>query len=174
MRYRGTYLVGNIVTRFSLNSQRDKQAGHYLWRGTLSILDSKGFVLQVEGDARRKIEKRLKEREPDYVPGTRREELNAAMALHCQDVEEAEMRAYIARSAVRLCEKHLDAIRMDWARGEKAKNATLLDALSGRCLRQCGASLCCPLPATHESAHPCHGKPLCRRPRERGPGAPRH
>ena len=128
VRYRGTYLVGSIVTRFSLNSQRDKQAGHYLWRGTLSILDSKGFVLQVEGDARRKIEKRLKEREPDYVPGTRREELNAAMALHCQDIEEAEMRAYIARSAVHLCEKHLDAIRMDWARGEKAKDATLLDA----------------------------------------------
>lgn len=128
IRYHGIYMVGSIRVRFTLNSQRGKEKADYLWRGLCSVLSVDGYILQVEGDARRKIEKRLKEREADYVPGEWREELNATMALHCQGTSEDEIRAYIARSAAALCEKNMEAVYLDWVRSGKTLEATAMDA----------------------------------------------
>ena len=128
VRYRGVYMVGSIPVWFRLNSQSGSEGAHYLWRGTCSIHGADGYILQVEGDARRKVEKRLAEKDPGHVPGARREELNASMALHCQFTDEKDIRVYIAKSATKLCDKHLDAIRMDGMRSGKMGEATLLDA----------------------------------------------
>lgn len=128
MKFKCEYWVGNIHVRGSLNSQLGKRTGHYPFRGTMSVIASDGYVLQKEGDARREIEKRLKEREPDYVPGTRREELNVSKALHFQHDDEEEIKAYIARSAVDLCQKNLDAISKDLAQNVKLEDILLLDA----------------------------------------------
>ena len=151
--YHGTYMVGEFRCKFGLRRQKNMPAAEYQWRGQISVLARDGYILKAEGDIRRQIEKkwasyekelgniREKERQTEgeqrkaYAEKRekeffrkRKEALNASMDLHCRNASEEELKVYIARCAMELCQKHIEAIRMDFQRSDAMSHITLLNA----------------------------------------------
>lgn len=136
----GAYQVGQTSVAFRMKLQPPEKHGAYRWRGTMGIRNTAGYFLKMEGDLRREAEKRWAEKEaelaaryPDGVPEPqqkafrrkRAEALNACMALHSNASEKEDLQTYLARCAVSLCQKHIDAIRADWQQGGDPKAVTL-------------------------------------------------